>query len=56
MIASVAAAAQDPAFDRQAWLTDYAAIKAQMAQHYANLDSRLESKRVAPAMRDMAIC
>lgn len=55
VLAAGAAAAQPPAFDPRPWLADYAAIKAGMARHYANLDSRLESLRVDPTRLDQAI-
>ena len=54
LLAATAASAQE-SFDRQAWLADYAAIKAGMASHYANLDSRLESLRVHPERLDKAV-
>jgi|GEM_PF-2290066 len=36
--ASASEPSEQPAFDRQAWLDDYAGLKAAMAQGYANLD------------------
>ena len=55
MLAAAAASAQDSSFDSKAWLDDYAAIKAGMARHYANLDSRLASTRIDAARLDQAM-
>ena len=55
MIAAGTATSQGPEFDPHKWLADYAAIKAGMARHYANLDARLASTRIDPARLDKAV-